>query len=254
MKAAQSILATWDKFNDFPMETLTKIWVYNSASTKKQRALSLMKEHREQYGMSGNCFDLAIWLLDEFKKDGVQCYPIGDQLMTEDAHAAVIAVCEEGKRYYCDLGDQWITPILIDSECEDFTNEILSGFFPGAQVQVHTAKDTFQILYHRPNGKTSKQVFDPKPVSMDFFLKAAELSQNTISSKPLVECRVPYDSEIAHWEFYNWESFLSTNDGLFLDPTLVRIEDWVERIFERTGYNREILVDVLKFYRNMKKY
>lgn len=70
MFAPESILKTWRKFNAFPMETLTKVWFYDKANGKKQRDVTLMQEHREQYGMSGNCFDLALWLLDEFNKDG----------------------------------------------------------------------------------------------------------------------------------------------------------------------------------------
>lgn len=252
MKATQSIFKTWEKFNDFHMETLTKLWwFHNSAGSKKQRSVSLMKEHREQYAMSGNCFDLALWLLDEFKKDGVNAYPIGDHLMTEDAHAAVIAVSEDGYRYYCDLGDQWISPILIDKKCEDFTNEKLVGFFPGAHVQVNSRIDEFEILYHRPNGKMSKQSFNAQPVEMNNFLQAAEFSQNIIHPKPLFECRLPYNSEIAHWEFYNWESFLSTNDGLFPESKLESAEDWADRLYKRTGYNREVLLDVLERYKRM---
>ena len=49
--------------------------VYNQNSSKKQRDVSLMKEHRSQYGLSGNCFDLAIWLLDELQKDGITATP-----------------------------------------------------------------------------------------------------------------------------------------------------------------------------------
>ncbi|TWM29930.1 hypothetical protein CHCC14820_1269 [Bacillus paralicheniformis] len=71
-----------------------------------------------EYGIAGNCFDLSIWLLDEFTKDGVEAFPIGRSFKTERAHAAVIALDERGRRFLCDLGDQWLQPILIDCECE----------------------------------------------------------------------------------------------------------------------------------------
>lgn len=252
MLATESILVTWEKFDDFPMETLTKLWFYNKGSNKKQRDVSLMREHRQQYGVSGNCFDLAIWLLDEFKNAGVEAYPIGHNLKTENAHVAVIAINEKGNRYFCDLGDQWLRPILIDTNSEDYTNEELSGFFPGAKVQVQGNKTDIEILYHRPNGKISKQIFYTKPIEMDDFLQAAEYSQSLIKPRPLLECRIPYKSEIAHWEFYNWESFLSTSEGLYKEPKLAGIEEWVEKINQKTGYNKAVLIEALKRYESIQ--
>lgn len=252
MIATQSILGTWEKFNDFPMGKLTKVWFYNKENGKKQRDVSLMREHRQQYGLSGNCFDLAIWLLDEFKKDGVVSYPIGHNLKTENAHVAVIALNENGDRFLCDLGDQWIKPVLIDINSDEYTNEELSGFFPGAKVQVQAKEKDIEILYHRPNGKFSKQIFNTNPIEMDYLLQAAEFSQNLIKPKPLLECRIPYKSEVAHWEFYNWESFLSTSEGLLKEPKLVGIEEWVEKINLNTGFNKEILFDVLRYYKSIQ--
>ncbi|RHW43316.1 hypothetical protein D1B31_01205 [Neobacillus notoginsengisoli] len=251
MLATESILKTWEKFNAFPMETLTKAWFFRKGTDKKQRDVSLMREHREQYGMSGNCFDLALWLLDEFKKDGVEAYPAGSDLDSEDAHVAVVAINENGHRYLCDLGDQWITPILIDTYSEEYTNEKLRGFFPGAEVQVRDHEMGIEIVYHRPNGKVSKQIYHTNPIEMNDFLMAAEFCQNLIHPIPLVECRVPYKSETAHWEFYNWESFLSTSEGLMMEAKIEKVEDWADRIYQKTGYNKEILMDVLlKYKRN----
>lgn len=249
MLASESILKTWEKFNNFPMETLTKVWFFNKGSIVKQRNVSLMREHRELYGLSGNCFDLTLWLLDEFSKDGVKAYPIGHNLNTENAHVAVIAINENGNRYFCDLGDQWLKPILIDTESDDYTNEKLSGFFPAAKVQVQNEEGGIKILYHRSNGKVSKQLFNTQPIEMDDFFKAAEFSQKLIKPNPLLECRVPYKSEIAHWEFYNWESFLSTSEGLFKEQTLDKIEEWVEKISQKTNFNKEIVLDVLNKYK-----
>ena len=134
MFAPRNILTTWKKFDDCPMETLTKVWFHTKSNNKKQRDISLMKEHRQQYGITSNCFDLAIWLLDEFQKDGITVYPIGHHLNTSQAHVAVIALDEAGNRFLYDLGDQWLTPILIDVDNENFTEKRLSGFFPGANV------------------------------------------------------------------------------------------------------------------------
>ncbi|CAM4290481.1 hypothetical protein BAMA_03870 [Bacillus manliponensis] len=194
MLAPNYIVTTWRKFDSFPMETLTKAWFYQKGTTKKQRSVSLMKEHREEYGITGNCFDLAIWLLDEFKNDGITAYPIGRHLHTERAHVAVITLDEKGRRYLCDLGDQWLDPILIDSNSEDYTDEILSGFFPAAKVQVKSTEHD------------------------------------------------------AHWEFCNWESFLSTSEGLFRDEDLLTIEDWANRIHRKTSYQKQLLTDALQLY------
>ena len=52
MRATSDVLAVWRKFDEFPMETLTKAWYFQSASGRKQRTVEQMKEHREQYGTS----------------------------------------------------------------------------------------------------------------------------------------------------------------------------------------------------------
>ncbi|MFC4559213.1 hypothetical protein ACFO3D_13525 [Virgibacillus kekensis] len=230
------------------METLTKLWNYNQNSDKKQRDISLMKEHRQRYGTSGNCFDLAIWLLDEFKHDGIEAYPIGHGLKTEDAHVAVIALDESGNRYLCDLGDQWIKPILVERDHEDYTNEKLSGFFPAADVRLRCDKDSLEVLYHRPNGSVSSQTYDIRPIETDYFLHAAEHSQNLIKPIPLLECRVPYNSEIAHWEFGNWQSFLSTTVGLYKEKKAGSLDEWVERVNLRCGYDKDLLYKILYQY------
>ncbi|WP_335869398.1 hypothetical protein [Bacillus sp. 2205SS5-2] len=241
----KQIFSTWKKFDGFPMETLTKAWFYQKGTVKKQKDVRLMREHRERYGISGNCFDLTLWLLDEFKRDGIKAYPIGQHLGTEHAHVAVVALDEDGKRYLCDLGDQWLQPILVDEDRQ----ELYSGFFPAANVQVQLeGKGNLNIFYHRPNGKMSSQQFQLEPIEMTEFMKAAEFSQNLIKSKPLLECRVAYQLEIAHWEFYNWESFLSTTEGIVKEPNLASVEEWVEKIHQQTGYDKYFLLVALEQY------
>lgn len=251
MLPPQSILNVWRKFDGFPMERLTKLWFYHQCNSKKQRDVSLMREHRSQYGISGNCFDLAIWLLDELHKEKISAYPIGYDLFTEDAYVAVIALDDSGSRYLCDLGDQWINPILVNTESEDYTDETLDGFFPGANVQILPNRSDLEILYYRPNGKVSKQKYNPDPINIDHFLQAAEYSQNLITPKPLLECRIPYKNEIAHWEFYNWKSFLSTREGLFHEPKLNSVEEWAHKINEVTGYDMGFLFSVLEQYKKI---
>lgn len=249
MKAPKEILTIWNQFDRFPMETLTKAWYFNKAKGNKQREVSLMREHRDQFGITGNCFDLAIWLLDECKKAKISAYPIAHDIQSEGAHVAVIMLDDHGNRYLCDLGDQWIQPILINSSHEDFTRDKLNGFFPGAKVQVIPLGDEIEVLYHRPNGKISKQIYQTNPIQMRQFLEAAEFSQNLLKSRPLLEMRIPLEEEVAHWEFYNWKSFLSTSEGLFHDSKLDSIEEWARRIHEKTGYQMNFLIEALSLYK-----
>lgn len=252
MHAPKQIVDVWDQFNDFPMERLTKLWFYKQGANKKQRDVSLMKEHREQYGIAGNCFDLSIWLMHELHNANIEAYPIGHHLDSKSAHVAIIALDEAGNRYLCDLGDQWICPILIDKEHEEFTEEKLPNFFPAATIQVKQDGPILQILYHRPNSKTSMQLYDLQPIDTRDFYQAAEYNQNQINQKPLVECRVPYGSEIAHWEFSNWESFFSCNSGLMKEPTYNSVNDWADKIHDMTGYNKQFVRTALNLYKNIR--
>ncbi|PSL40252.1 hypothetical protein B0H99_10528 [Planomicrobium soli] len=253
MKAPEEILAIWKRFDDFPMETFTKAWFYSKAEGKRQRSIALMKAHREQYGISGNCFDLAIWLLEEFTQAGIKAYPVGSHLNTEDGHVGLVAEDASGRRYLCDLGDLWLQPILIDADNPAFTKERQTGFFPAAEVEVLPKPGGVEIVYHRPNGKQSRQSYETDPVPLDFFMEAAEFSQNHVYPKPLFEKRIPYKNEIAHWEFDDWKSFLSTSEGLFPEEPLSTTEEWAERICQRTGADKEFLIETLEIYRKMGK-
>ncbi|WP_088008981.1 hypothetical protein [Indiicoccus explosivorum] len=248
MNPPESILHTWRKFDRFPMETLTKAWHFNKTSGPKQRSVSLMREHHEQFGVTGNCFDLALWLLDEFRQDGIEAYPIGDDPDPDHMHAAVIALDDKGNRYLCDLGDQWLKPVLLKT-----SGELLDGFFPAARVGVTSNKTHATVRYHRPNGKTSSQTYSLQPVDMADFLAAAEYSQNHIRPQPLVECRVPHEGGIAHWEFDDWISFLSTDEGLQPEPDAGSLEEWTERICMRTGFSKEIVFTALQHFDSIHK-
>ncbi|WP_033543175.1 hypothetical protein [Planococcus sp. CAU13] len=252
MKAPQEILAVWHQFDGFPMETLTKAWMH-AKGDPKQRDVETMKRHRREYGITGNCFDLAIWLLDAFEEADIEAYPIGSELGTGKDHAAVMAVDRNGRRFLCDLGDQWLQPILIDGDDPAYADEKLAGFFPGAEVQVVPGKDAFQVIYHRPNGKFSTQAYLSEAVPMKDFLAAAEISQNNVYPKPLLEVRLPWEGETAHWEFDDWKSFLSTSKGLYEDPPLASVEEWVERVHEKSGFDRMVLKESLNFFKRLGK-
>ena len=127
MQAPESILTVWNQFNHFPMENFTKVWYANRNPLQRQRSVALMKQHYDQYKIAGNCFDLALWLLDELSTNNIQAYAIGHDLFTEKAHVAVIAVDENNLKYLCDLGDQWIQPICVDVHSKAFHSEDCGG-------------------------------------------------------------------------------------------------------------------------------
>ncbi|TYR96793.1 hypothetical protein FZC84_20120 [Rossellomorea vietnamensis] len=234
------------------METLTKAWFYSRGDTR-QRDPEIMQLHREKYGITGNCFDLALWLLHEFQQGGIEAYPVGHDLNTSSAHVAVIALGDEGERYLCDLGDQWLQPVLIEGRHSLFKTSKLEGFFPASDIQVFPGESEVEVLYHRPNGKTSRQVYELSPINIDSFMEAADRSQSDVKSDPLLEVRIPYKNEIAHWEFGDWKSFLSTTEGRFYDAPLHSISEWVERIHGKTGYDKEMLEEALMFYQRKRK-
>lgn len=252
MKAPNNIIKIWDQFRHFPMETLTKVWYAKQKPLEHQRSVAQMKDNYNEYKITGNCFDLAIWLLDEFKKNDVEAYAIGHHLFTEDAHIAVIALDENKYKYLCDLGDQWIQPICIDQNSPYFHSEDCVGFFPGAKVQVQSQDSTIEISYKRPNGKISKQVFSLNKIDEKQLLEAAEFSQRLIKPYPLLECR-QYEQEVIHWEFYNFKSFLSSMKGLVEEDELSSVKEWANKIHDKTGYNYEILLEVLAYYKKLQR-
>lgn len=205
-----------------------------------------MIEHRNQFGTSGNCFDLAIWLLHELKDAGIDAHAIGSEFGTPEAHVGVLAYAD-GNRYLCDLGDQWILPILIDSSSSNFSNEPVSGFFPAANVQVSSSATDCEITYHRPNGKISRQHYSLSKITDEELFEAGHYSQNLLSP-PLCEMRIQSEVEVQHWEFYNWASFLSTNAGLFPDSPCTSNEEWSERIYRKTGISPAVVGQALDLY------
>ncbi|WP_245937394.1 hypothetical protein [Saliterribacillus persicus] len=231
------------------METLSKIWYFNQPVKSKQREVGLLIEHRIRYGLSGNCFDLALWLLDEFSKNKIHAYPVANDLFTTDAHVAVVVLDEDGFRYLCDLGDQWIQPILIDSIHPSYSEDAFSNFFPAAKVQVKRMEKRLRVYYHRSNGKFSTQNYDLTPISMEVFLKGAEFSQQHISRKPLFEKRIPYKEETAHWEFYNWKSFLSTSEGLMNEKKRNNTKEWAEVIARIANADINFIDQALEMYK-----
>ncbi|MBT2581526.1 hypothetical protein [Planococcus sp. ISL-109] len=252
MRAGEDILSVWRRFDGLPMDNLVKVWHSERAGVNKQRSVEEMREHRDVYGLGGNYFDLALWLLTEFRAAGIEAYPIGSKLGTEEAHAAVLAIDENGRRFLCDLGDQWIQPILVETQDAAFSDAPQTGFFPGAEVQLSPEADGMTIIYQRPGGKLSVQKYSLQPIDLSEFWQAAEYSQHQLGKTPLIEVRVPYEGEVAHWEFNDWQSELSTMNGLINEEPAPSLDAWIERIHARSGYDRGIVEFALAFYKSLE--
>lgn len=250
MQACKEILAIWGKFDDKPMDTLMKVWWAKQVGGGSQRPVPLIKQHFEQYGVAGNCVDLSLWLIEEFRTAGIESYGITNDINAERAHIAVIAIDRKGHRYLCDLGDQWIQPIAINAELVNHQGPV-EGFFPAAKVKVHTEGYETKISYHRPNGKISNAKYDTTPLDDELLWAISERVQQVFRKKPLVEIRISLDGETAHWEFDNWKSFLSTSQKLHAEDSDLNMDQWIHRINSRTGMKEEFLRDALRYYKEM---
>lgn len=238
--APASITSIWKKFDDFPMETLTKAWVLKNSPNVGQRDVADMEAHRAKTGASGNCFDLAIWLLHEFEQAGVPAYAVGEFLGTPEAHVGVIAVDKEDQRFLCDLGDLWIQPIGIDGPSEN----LHPGFFSGARVKVTNVGKQLNVEYHRSNEKMSHQSYDLTPISKASLKEAGGVSQRNLS-RPLVEMRLNENGETIHWEFDSENSFFSRSRGLEKEVPCLTDAEWAQRIASKTGMQAGYVLECL---------
>jgi hypothetical protein len=247
MNAPQNILNVWHRFDSFPMETITKAWCLKNIKDPKQRSINEIYEHRLIYGASGNCFDLAFCLMDEFRKSNISAYYIGEGLGTTEAHVGVVALGLSGERFLCDLGDLWIQPVNLEAT---ISNQ--SGFFTGAHISLEVINDKAKIKYLRKNGKKSEQEYNLKVVSEKDFLEAANFSQRNLSDL-LIEMRIYNPEEVIHWEFEKNKSFFSTLAGLKEDATSLSKEDWSKRIEKMTNIKADYVLDCFLAYEELLK-
>lgn len=245
--APNNILEVWRKFDSFPMETLTKAWFLKNSPSVGQRSVPEMIEHRDRFGASGNCFDLSIWLLEEFKRAGIQAYGIGHGLGTTKAHVAVVALDSTGRRYFCDLGDLWIQPMLIDAP---LVKQI--GFFAGAEISSHIQGNRFEVIYGRPGGKQSRQQCDLTPISDKKFFEYGNFSQENLS-RPLVEMRLFQPDETKHWEYENARSSISSMQGLEVQPSCASLAEWSQRVSQVTNMQADYVLECLNAFHELKE-
>jgi len=239
----EALLSVWRQFDALPMETLTKAWLTSRYGAAWQRSVAEMRRQHAEHGTAGNCFDLARWLMADLAAQDVPAWGIGHDVWGDLAHVAVVARID-GARYLCDLGDMWLYPAPLDREWAAPE----SGWFPAAQVKVAHDDRWCQVAYHRPGGKVSHQTYDLTPLDDDALRQAGERSQQRLSV-PLVEVRVWDRARPAHWEFSDWSSWLSTDEGLEPDPPLADDRAWADRIARRTGIHSDVAVSALERYR-----
>jgi len=233
----------WAKFDQHHMETLTKAWCVKHDARPRQRNAKALATHKRRYGACGNCFDLAISLIDEFTRAGIEAYGVGHDLHSKEAHIGVIAHGSKGERYLSDLGDVWLKPLLIDSTRDK--QDGLRGYFPAAEISFRIEGKFLHVSYLRPNGKTSRQAYDLTPVRERELRQAGDYSQNYIS-RALVETRLERNGEMVHWEFGNdLRSFISSSQGKFYEADLRTHKEMSERIADRTGINADYAEECL---------
>lgn len=227
------------------METLTKAWG-SEASGPRQRSVAEMRADHRRYGTGGNCFDLALWLLDDLAAADVAAYAIGPDVETDEAHVAVLAGVD-GVRWLCDLGDMWIWPAPIDELARRGTQPT-AGYFPAARIAVESSEDRCRVTYHRPQGHVSHHMYGLAPIDPAVLGRAAAASQARLR-RPLCERRLYRPATTDHWEFDDGRSFVSTDSGWVRESTPPDDAAWVERIQDRTGIAREVVASALRVYR-----
>lgn len=250
MRAPEPIRHLYAGLAGIPMETLTKAWWWEQCGGRpRQRSRAEMEAHRRRCGTGGNCFDLALWLLELAREAGLPAYAVGHGFQTEEAHAAVVVQDAGGAEYLCDPGDLWLQPVLVTPEAPGFATGFHPGFFPAAAVSIERTGRHLLVRYRRPNGKVGAQQYDLTPVGKADFLDACHHSQNLLRHS-LVEQLLPYPKtgEVGHWEYDTGRSFWSLETGLIEEPPCDSVEGWALRITERTGIAPEISRAALRIY------
>ncbi len=249
MRAPEAVVRAWMRFRGVPMETLTKAWWWRRcAGVPRQRTVAEIRHHRDLMGGGGNCFDLALWWMAELAEIGVPARPVGHDLETPHAHIAVVASAD-GAEYLCDLGDQWLQPILIDPTDSAFDPAWRDDFFPGARVRVEREGNTLCVHYLFPDGAGNRQTYHLGVVRAPDLERACVHSQRLLR-KPLIEVvsRYPATGELGAWEFDRFRSFWRLPSGRRPEPGCDDLSAWVARIGDRTGMSRALVAEGLDVY------
>ncbi|MGE5589040.1 MAG: hypothetical protein ACM3ZA_00210 [Bacillota bacterium] len=214
MQAPETIRRVYGWFRGIPMETFTKGWWYAQCDgAPRQRTVDEMREHRQRQGPGGNCFDLVLWLREEYREAGISARVIGHDLETARARVALLVRDASGLEYLCDPGDLWLEPILVTPDAPGFSAEWQSGFFPGRRVQVARASDRLEVAYLRASGRVGRQSYDLAPVSEEQLHRACQHSQSLLR-RPFCEMLLPHPdtARVEHWEYDEGTSFWNLDD------------------------------------------
>lgn len=222
------LLQVWRSFDAFPMETLSKAWVLAHRGAR-QRTVAELEADRARTGASGNCFDLAVWLRHRLADAGVESWYVSDDIQSPDAHVAVVAR-SEGRRWLCDLGDQWLEPLPVDEPIATPR----PGLFPAAAVTLRVDGEEAEVAYHRPGGKASTQRYHLRPVEDPVFAAAAAANQAYLA-QVLVEVREPAAG--AHWEYEAGAVRRSTPHGLVEERSPRSVEEAAQLLQAQAGFD-----------------
>jgi hypothetical protein len=228
------------------METFTKVWWNEQCGdVARQRTVDEMVAHRHEYGTGGNCFDLALWLRHELQQAGIPARIIGHDLNTVHAHVAVLAEGGDGAQYLCDLGDQWLQPVLITPQREDWSPDWLRGFFPGRDIQITPVGDSLVVAY-RHSGRAATQRFDLAVIGQAELDRACHHSQSLIR-RPYCEMLLPHVSgSIEHWEYADGRSFWHLESGTEYEAPCASAGEWAARIADHTGMDSSLIRHVIE--------
>lgn len=248
MQAGAALLSVWQRFSGVPMETFTKIWWRERcAGVSRQRTVAEMIAHRRELGTGGNCFDLALWLRHDLRQSGIAARIIGHDLCAAHAHVAVVAGDARSGEFLCDLGDQWLQPILISPDRQGFSPEWQSGFFAGREVRIDADGHSLAVVY-RHRGRVISQCFDLAAVEDDALDHACSYSQNLVRS-PICEMLLPYQAgQVEHWEYDSDQSFWRLASGAVYEEPCATQDEWAERISRRSGIRAELLRTAFRLY------
>lgn len=247
LQTSPEILNVWRRFDSFPSETLTKAWFLKHASFLGQRNLQQIREHRRLYGASGNSFDLAIWLIDELRNAGIEAHGIGSDLGTPQAHAAVVALGADGRRYLCDLGGQWLRPYPLDHEDLRQAPEGDDGFVVGARIRiVETRGSSVHFEKVQPDGERAANIYDLRRISDSSLFEAGHDAQSR-PGPAIVKMRLFDRPDPAEWVFEKGAGFIRSSSGTKPEPAAASLMDWCFRIEEKTGMAAPYVEECLRF-------
>jgi hypothetical protein len=215
------LIDVWRRFDDFPMETLSKAWRREPRQWRRDE----LRAQRAQVGSSGNCFDLAVWLWEDLRDAGIPCHAV----LTDDDHVAIVA-----EDYLCDLGDMWLQPLPLQHDLRE-----VPGLFPAATISTRRDGHNLHVTYHRPGGKFSEQAYSLRPVAWEELLEVGGRCQGQLYH-PLVEMRI-WEEPPWHWEF---------SDGrCMIDGIPAPWDRPAQHIAERTGMQQTFVEQCLAAYK-----